>query len=154
MQSESIQRFSDPQIDRSAIFIELHNTIQSNLPKGFESISSENQVQYVVPLSRYPKGYHAKKGEPLPFIVLAVQKHHIALYHMGLYGNEALMRWFTEAYAELNSSKLDMGKSCIRFKHKDQIPFNLIASLCHKLTVDDYIAQYETILKNAGNVRQ
>lgn len=154
MRSESIQGFSDPQADRYAIFNELHNTIQTNLPKGFESISSENQIQYVVPIARYPKGYHAKKGEPLPFIVLAIQKHHIALYHMGLYGNEALMRWFEETYAELNISKLDMGKSCIRFKHKDQIPFDLIANLCSKLTVDEYIAQYESILQNARSVRQ
>ena len=139
MKSESIQGLSDPQTDRYAIFNELNKTIQSNLPKGFESISSENQVQYVVPIARYPNGYHVKKGEPLPFIVLAVQKHHVALYHMGLYGNEALMRWFEETYAELNSSKLDMGKSCIRFKHQDQIPFELIANLCSKLTVDAYI---------------
>ena len=124
----------------------LHKVIESSLPSGFDVHASNGMLNYVVPLSRYPKGYHATKGGPLPFISIASQKNHIALYHMGLYGNPELMQWFEEAYTQHSSNKLDMGKSCIRFKHLEQIPFDLIGELCQKITVDEYIAQYEAIL--------
>lgn len=106
-------------------------------------------ISYVVPLSRYPKGYHVKKDEPLHFLSLASQKNHIALYHMGLYGNQALLEWFTEAYAKRVPTKLDMAKSCIRFKNSNQIPYDLIAELCQKITVDEYINFYELALKRS-----
>lgn len=131
--------------DRKDAFTKLHNTIMTNLPKGFEVQASKDMLNYVVPLSRYPKGYHATKGGPLPFISLASQKNHIALYHMGLYGSPELLKWFEEAYEQEGTTKLDMGKSCIRFKHLNQIPFDLIGTLCQKISVDDYIAQYEAV---------
>ncbi len=131
--------------DRKDAITKLHNTIMTNLPKGFEVQASKDMLNYVVPLSRYPKGYHATKGGPLPFISLASQKNHIALYHMGLYGSPELLKWFEEAYEQEGTTKLDMGKSCIRFKHLNQIPFDLIGTLCQKISVDDYIAQYEAV---------
>jgi hypothetical protein len=131
--------------DRKDAFTKLHNTIMTNLPKGFEALASKDMLKYIVPLSRYPKGYHATKGGPLPFISLASQKNHIALYHMGLYGSPELLKWFEEAYEQEGTTKLDMGKSCIRFKHLNQIPFDLIGTLCQKISVDDYIAQYEAV---------
>jgi hypothetical protein len=100
-----------------------------------------------VPLSRYPQGYHVKKGEPLPFLSLASQKNHIALYHMGLYGNQEMEAWFVKEYADRVPTKLDMGKSCIRFKNPDHIPYDLIAELCQKMTVDEYVNAYEKSLK-------
>lgn len=147
MQEKHAQSFLDAlPDDRKDAITKLHTTIMTNLPKGFEVLASKDMLNYVVPLSRYPKGYHATKGEPLPFISLASQKNHIALYHMGLYGSPELLKWFEEAYDQEGITKLDMGKSCIRFKHLKQIPFDLIGTLCQKISVDDYIAQYEVIL--------
>ena len=147
MHEESIKAFlnSVPEERRDKVN-KLHKVIESSLPSGFDVHASNGMLNYVVPLSHYPKGYHATKGGPLPFISIASQKNHIALYHMGLYGNPELMQWFEEAYTQHSSNKLDMGKSCIRFKHLEQIPFDLIGELCQKLDVDEYIAQYEAIL--------
>ena len=147
MHEESIKVFiNSVSEERRDIVNKLHKVIESSLPSGFDVHASNGMLNYVVPLSRYPKGYHATKGGPLPFISIASQKNHIALYHMGLYGNPELMQWFEEAYTQHSSNKLDMGKSCIRFKHLEQIPFDLIGELCQKITVDEYIAQYEAIL--------
>lgn len=147
MHEESIKTFIHSVSEERRDFVnKLHKVIESNLPSGFEVHASNGMLNYVVTLSRYPKGYHATKGGPLPFISIASQKNHIALYHMGLYGSPELMQWFEEAYIQHSSNKLDMGKSCIRFKHLEQIPFDLIGELCQKITVDEYIAQYEAIL--------
>jgi len=147
MHEESIKAFlnSVPEERRDKVN-KLHKVIESSLPSGFDVHASNGMLNYVVPLSRYPKGYHATKGGPLPFISIASQKNHIAFYHMGLYGSPELMQWFEEAYTQHSSNKLDMGKSCIRFKHLEQIPFDLIGELCQKMDVDEYIAQYEAIL--------
>ena len=133
--------------DRKPIVEKLRNLILTNLPEGFAEQLSYGMIGYVVPLSIYPKGYHTKKGEPLPFISLASQKNYIALYHMGLYGKPKLEEWFVKEYADRVPTKLDMGKSCIRFKNPDHIPYDLIAELCQKMTVDEYISAYETALK-------
>jgi len=133
--------------DRKAVIQKLRKVILANLPEGYEEQIAYGMIGYVVPLSRYPKGYHAKEGEPLPFLSLASQKNHIALYHMGLYGNQGLEEWFVEEYADRVPTKLDMGKSCIRFKNPDHIPYDLIAELCQKITVDEFIHAYETAQK-------
>lgn len=147
MHEESIIAFLNSVPEERRDFVnKLHKVIESSLPSGFDVHASNGMLNYVVPLSRYPKGYHATKGGPLPFISIASQKNHIALYHMGLYGSPELMQWFEEAYTQHSSNKLDMGKSCIRFKHLEQIPFDLIGELCQKMDVDEYIAQYEAIL--------
>jgi len=133
--------------DRKSAIEKLRNVILKNLPEGYEEQLSYGMIGYVVPLSRYPKGYHAKEGEPLPFLSLASQKNHIALYHMGLYGKPELEEWFVKAYAERVPTKLDMGKSCIRFKNPDHIPYDLVAELCQKISVDEFIGSYEDSLK-------
>lgn len=84
-----------------------------------------------------------KKNEPLPFLAIASQKNHIALYHMGLYGNRAIEQWFIEEYRKRVPTQLEMGKSCIRFKNHHHIPYDLIAELCQKITIDEYISIYE-----------
>ena len=104
---------------------------------------SYGMLGYVIPHRLYPGGYHVNPKEPLPFISLASQKHYVALYHMGLYAFPELQAWFVAEYANRVNSKLDMGKSCIRFKKMDDIPYDLIAELCRKITVEDYIAKYE-----------
>lgn len=132
--------------DRQEPFRKLFLTIQSNLPEGFEACQSASMLAFVVPHSIYPKGYHCNPEQPLPFIALASQKNFIAMYHMGLYGNPKLLSWFTEAYPKHVKSKLDMGKSCVRFKKMHEIPYELIAELSKKITVQDWIACCEQVL--------
>ena len=133
--------------DRQMVFKKLCETIQESLPKGFENGVSYGMVGWAVPLSTYPAGYHCTPGSPLPFLALASQKNFIALYHMGLYANQELYDWFVGEYPKHCKRKLDMGKSCIRFKYLDDIPFELIGELVKKVTVADWIATYEAAFK-------
>lgn len=129
--------------ERREVFKKLRQTIISNLPKGFNEEMNYNMIGYVVPKSTYPKGYHCNTNLPLPFINIANQKNYIALYHMGMYAKPELIQWFQDEYSKQAKYKLDMGKSCVRFKRIDDIPFDLIAELMTKMTVDDWIELYE-----------
>ena len=129
--------------DRVEPFNKLHDVIVKNLPKGFEAAISYGGLGYVIPHSLYPAGYHCKPSEPLPFAGLASQKNSINFYHMGIYSNPKLLNWFVTEYPKHTKQKLDMGKSCIRFKKMDQIPFDLIAELMKKITVQEWIDIYE-----------
>ena len=133
--------------NRRAAIEKLRGVILANLPEGFEEQIAYGMISYVVPLSRYPQGYHAGQGEPLPFISLASQKNHIALYHMGIYGDPVVLDWFTDEYAHRVPTKLDMGKSCIRFTNPDRIPYDLVAELCRKITVEAFISAYESAIQ-------
>ncbi len=135
--------------DRSEVVLKLFNTIKKALPKGFEATISYGMIGFVVPFDLYPKGYHCKPSLQLPFINLASQKNFVAIYHMGIYANPTLMKWFVDSYAALEIGKLDMGKSCIRFKKMEAIPYDLIAELCSKMSPQDWITCYEsTFVKN------
>jgi hypothetical protein len=123
-------------------------TLKDNLPNGFEEVISYGMPGYVVPHSIYPDGYHCDPSLPLPFIGLASQKNFVALYHMGIYANPELLKWFMGEYPKHCKSKLDMGKSCIRFKKLEQIPYDLIAELAGKMTVQGWITIYEKKLQN------
>ncbi len=129
--------------ERQSALESLRKSIRENLPPGFEETMSYGMIGYVVPLSLYPGGYHAKPELPLPFINIASQKNYIALYHMGLYSDKKLLEWFKNAWAARTSQKLDMGKSCIRFKHSEEIPYDLIAELATKISVREWIKRYE-----------
>ncbi|CAM3494949.1 DUF1801 domain-containing protein [Aquirufa ecclesiirivi] len=135
--------------DRKAVIAKLRETILQHLPPGFEETISYGMIGYVVPLSIYPAGYHCKPDEPLPFLSIASQKNFIALYHMGMYADEKLLQWFQGEYPKHAKSKLDMGKSCVRFKKMDDIPFKLIAELAQKITMADWISRYESIFKKS-----
>ena len=132
------------------IYIEkLRSVIQKNLPKGFEEGMNYGMMGYYVPHTIYPKGYHCKPSDPLPFMGFASQKNSINFYHMGIYANKDLYDWFVAEYPKYSTRKLDMGKSCIRFKKFDEIPFDLIGELVTKISVEDWIATYESaFLKN------
>lgn len=121
---------------------ELRGTILAHLPAGFEETMQYGMISYVVPYSVFPDGYHVAPHDPLPFLALANQKRHIALYHLALYADDALLDWFTQSYAALGIGKLDIGKSCIRFKNTAKIPFALIGSLCEKMSVNAYLLLY------------
>ncbi len=135
--------------ERKVALNKLRKTIIENLPKGFEEGMQYNMPSYFVPHSIYPNGYHCKPSEPLPFMSFASQKHSVNFYHMGIYSKPELHDWFVSDYPKHCKRKLDMGKSCIRFKKIDEIPFELIAELCTKMTVDDWIGTYESAIKKA-----
>ena len=133
--------------DRAEAFNNLHNVIVKNLPQGFEAAISYGGLGYVVPHTVYPAGYHCKPIEPLPFAGLASQKNSINFYHMGIYSDPELLDWFVAEYPKHSKQKLDMGKSCIRFKKFDQIPMELIGELMQKMTVKQWVDLYESKLK-------
>ncbi|WP_313089930.1 DUF1801 domain-containing protein [Chryseobacterium flavum] len=133
--------------ERQEAFKKLFDTIKVNLPEGFEDTSAYGMIGWGVPLKTYPAGYHCAANTPLPFINLASQKNFIALYHMGLYSRPELLDWFVEEYPKHSKRKLDMGKSCVRFKKVEDIPFELIAELSTKMTPEDWIAVYESQYK-------
>ena len=127
----------------------LRQTILDNLPKGFEETISYGMIGYVVPHSVYPPGYHCDPKLPLPFIATASQKNFVAFYHMAIYADKSLYDWFVAEYSNHSKSKLDIGKSCIRFKKPDQIPFELIGQLVQKVSVEKWIDIYETQIKKS-----
>lgn len=133
--------------ERQDSFNKLRNTIIKHLPLGFEERMSYGMIGYVVPKSLYPAGYHCDPKLPLPFVNIASQKKFIALYHMGIYTDPELLQWFQTEYAQQCKYKLDMGKSCVRFKRMDDIPFDLIAELMEKMTPEDWINRYESAFK-------
>lgn len=144
---EFLEYLTNIPLEKHATFKKLEQIIGENIPLGFEKGIAYKLPTWQVPLSVYPKGYHCAKNQALPFISLAAQKKHFAIYHMGIYANIDLLLWFSEEYAKTNF-KLNMGKSCIKFTHEDKIPYELIAQLCQKTTMDEWIKLYEkTFLK-------
>ncbi len=133
--------------ERQPAMNKLHTTILEHLPKGFEPVMNYGMIGYVVPHSAYPDGYHCDPKLPLPFMNIASQKNFIAVYHMGIYSNPELMEWFVTQYPNYVKTKLDMGKSCVRFKKIETLPFELIGELTSKLTVDEWINLYEKSVK-------
>ena len=133
--------------ERAEAFNTLHQTILKNLPEGFEAAMSYGMLGYVVPHRIYPAGYHCKPTEPLPFASIASQKNSINFYHMGIYSNPELLDWFVAEYPKHCKQKLDMGKSCIRFKKLEEIPYELIGELMTKMSVQQWIDLYESQLK-------
>lgn len=133
--------------DRQAIMKKLRDMIKNNLPKGFEEGMNYNMIGYYVPHSIYPNGYHCDPKLPLPFMNIASQKNSINVYHSGMYAKKELLDWFVSEYPKHCKRKLDMGKSCVRFKNLDEIPFELIGELATKLSVEDWINIYETNIK-------
>ena len=148
IKAESISEYLEniPE-ERKAVMEELISTINKNLPKGFSHKLGYGMPAWVVPHTLYPDGYHCTPELPLPFINVASQKNFIALYHMGIYANPELMEWFVSEYPKYCSRKLDMGKSCIRFKKIEEIPFELIAELSTKMSPKDWIELYEDKFK-------
>ena len=132
---------------RKPEFLELRKVIVDNLPKGFEECIGYGMIGYVVPHSIYPAGYHCTPKLPLPFLNLVMRKDIITFYHMGLYSDEKLLDWFKDEYSKFTSLKMDMGKSCVRFKKSGDIPYALIGALMQKVSVEDWVLIYEEKLK-------
>jgi uncharacterized protein YdhG (YjbR/CyaY superfamily) len=141
------QYISELPEDRKKPISRLRQEILNNLPKGMDEIMSYGMLGYVVPHSVYPDGYHCTPELPLPFMNLASQKNFIAVYHMGVYAKKELLDWFVSEYPKYCKRKLDMGKSCIRFKNIDDIPYKLIGELVAKMNTKEWIDIYETNIK-------
>jgi len=135
--------------DRKEAVAKLRDVVLENLPKGFKETMSYGMLGYVVPHEIYPSGYHCDPKLPLPFANIASQKNFIAFYHMGIYAMPDLLEWFTKEYLKQNPSKLDMGKSCMRFKKPEQIPYKLIGELIKKVSVAKWIEVYENNVKDS-----
>ena len=133
--------------ERKEVISKLREVILKNIPKGFEEQMNYGMIGYVVPHSIYPDGYHCDTSLPLPFMNLASQKNFVAVYHMGIYSDPKLLEWFTTEYPKHSKYKLDMGKSCVRFKKIDDIPYDLISELLRKMSVEDWISLYEENIK-------
>jgi hypothetical protein len=133
--------------DRKEAVTLVFKTFLEKLPKGYEAAMANGMITFFVPYSIYPNGYHCKPKQPLPFIAIASQKTAISIYHMGLYADPELTKWFQQEYKKTDAGKLDMGKSCIRFKDPEKIPFALLAKLATKIKVKDWIACYESNFK-------
>lgn len=138
--------------DRQKVIIAMRKAIKQNLPKGFEEIMNYGMIGYVVPHSLYPAGYHTTPQLPLPFINIASQKNFIALYHMAMHGD--LLKWFQKEWKEHSTKKLDMGKSCIRFKKPEDVPIALLEKLAEKVTPQQWIEEYETFKSNYLNQKK
>ena len=133
--------------DRKQAVSELRNIIFKNIPEGFKEVMSYGMLGYVVPHEIYPAGYHCNPKLPLPFVAIASQKNFIAFYHMGIYANPKLLSWFVEEYPKHSKAKLDMGKSCVRFKKPEHIPYKLIGELMKKMSVENWVEVYEKNFK-------
>ncbi len=148
IQSASVEDYiSQIPEERQEIFRKIFETVNNNLPDGFSQGLSYGMIGWAVPLETYPAGYHCTPGSPLPFMSIASQKNFIALYHMGMYAKPELLDWFVEEYPKYSRIKLDMGKSCVRFKKMDDIPLELLAELSKKMTVKEWIDIYEKNFK-------
>ena len=134
-------------VERRDAMKRLAQTIRENLPDGFQEVINYGMPSWVVPHTMYPAGYHVNPTLPLPFLSIASQKSHMAVYHMGIYANAPLNEWFVDAYPKHSKIKLNMGKSCIRFKSPAHIPYALIGHLCSKVTPEQWIELYETQVK-------
>jgi len=130
--------------ERKKAMTELRKAIKKNIDKNFVEGMGYGMMGYSVPHKIYPAGYHCDPKQPLPFMGLASQKNFIAVYHMGVYADKKLLDWFVKEFPKHSKSKLDMGKSCIRFKKMDDIPFKLIGELAGKMTAKQWIAMYES----------
>ncbi len=150
MQSKAItaeQYLAELPEDRKKAIVQLRKVIKKNLPKGFKEQMNYGAIGYVIPHSKYPAGYHCDPKMPLPFMSVASQKNFTAVYHMGIYADPKLLKWFTDAHAKASPKRLDMGKSCIRYKKAEDIPYELIGELASKVTPDEWIAVYEKNIK-------
>jgi Domain of unknown function (DU1801) len=135
-------------IDKKEAIIRLRKTVLDNIPKGFEECLNYNTISYVIPHSLYPAGYHCQPKLPVPFVSIAAQKNFVAFYHMGIYAMPELLKWFTQEFPKHSDAKLDMGKSCIRFKNPNKIPFELMGELMQKVSAKEWIDFYQKAIDN------
>lgn len=133
--------------ERRELVEAIRAAIHRGLPPGFEERMIYGMIGWVVPKDTYPAGYHCDPSLPLPFINLGNQKASVNLYHMGLYVIPGLLDWFQNSWREQTSARLDMGKSCVRFKRLDNVPLSLLTELATRVTVEEWVSVYESGIK-------
>ncbi|MCH7871081.1 MAG: DUF1801 domain-containing protein [Planctomycetes bacterium] len=138
--------------DRRKAIKAVREVILKNLPKGYEEVMQSGAIGYVIPHSVYPPGYHCNPKQPLPFASIASQKNHMSIYLMGVYIDSDHEAWFREAWLK-TGKKLDMGKSCIRFKKLDDLPLKVIGQAIKKVPVKKFVAFYESVIKRNPKVK-
>ena len=136
--------------DRREAITAIRKVILKNLPKGYEEGIQWGMPSYFVPLSEYPSGYNCQPDQPLPFVGFASQKNHMAFYGFCIYIDEVLKDRFVEDW-EKTGKKLDMGKSCVRFKKLEDVPLKVIGDAVKRVPMKKYIKQYEEQLQNSGS---
>ncbi len=139
------QYISELPEDRKIVIEKIREVIKKNIPDGFEERMGYGMPGFDVPFSKYPKGYRCDPKVPLPFAGFASQKNHIAVYHMGMYAIPGLHEWFVNEYTRRVGKAPDLGKSCLRFRPKQPIPYDLIGELFQKITVDQWIEVADSI---------
>jgi uncharacterized protein YdhG (YjbR/CyaY superfamily) len=138
------QYLKDLPPDRKAALSKVRAVVKKHLPEGYKETMQYGMITYVVPLKLYPQGYLGKKDVPLPYIALASQKNYMSLYLMNIYQESKTASWFENEYKK-SGKKLDMGKSCVRFKSVEDLPLELIAKAVALLSVDEFIKLYEKV---------
>ena len=126
--------------------IALRETIRAAIPEGFEETMQYGMPSWVVPHSVYPDGYHVNPELPHPFLSIGCQKAHIGVYHMGIYAEPQLLDWFKAEYPKHSTTRLDMGKSCIRLRHTRPLPLELLGELVSRMSPTQWIRLAETAL--------
>jgi hypothetical protein len=139
--------------DRRAAIQAVRQVILKNLGKGYKEGMQYGMIGYYVPHSVYPAGYHCDPKQPLPFAGLASQKNHMAVYLMCVYGGAEHAAWFRQEWAK-TGKKLDMGKSCIRFKKLEDLPLELIGKSIARVPVKTFIARCESALANGSETKK
>ena len=134
--------------ERQAVLRRMRVLLRKHLPKGFEERLGYGMPAFVVPHELYASSYHCDLSLPLPFVSFANQKNFVALYHMGLYASPDDMAWFKSSWDVKAHGKLDMGKSCIRFKNMSKIPWPLLEKLATRMTPEHWVARYESVFKS------
>ena len=132
--------------DRREAIQAVRDVILKNLPKGYEEGMQYGMIGYYVPHSIHPDGYHCDPSQPLPFAALASQKRHMAVYLMSIYGNPEHETWFRDAWAK-SGKKLDMGKSCVRFRRIEDVPLKVIGQAIRRVPVKKLIEYYDDATK-------
>lgn len=136
--------------DRRLALSAVRKAVLESLDRGYEEGMQYGMIGYYVPHSMYPAGYHCDPRQPLPFAGLASRKNHMAIYLMSVYIDEASAAWFRQAWSK-TGKKLDMGKSCIRFKKLEDLPLDVIAEVIRRATAKKYIAAYQAALKSTAS---
>lgn len=134
--------------DRREAINAVRRVILKNLPARFEECMQYGMIGYVVPFELFPAGYHCDPSQPLCFAMLASQKNHMAIYLMTIYGHKETENWFVKAY-KASGKRLNMGKSCVRFKKLADLPLDVIGQAIARVPVDKYIKAYEESRKKA-----
>jgi hypothetical protein len=139
--------------DRRAVMAAVRKAILANLPEGYQEAMQYGMIGYSVPHSVYPAGYHCDPRQPLPYAMLGSQKNYMAIYLCNVYGHKETQEWFVTAY-KATGKRLDMGKSCVRFKKLEDLPLDVIGQVIARTPVTKYVAGVEAALSGRPTRRK